>query len=263
MKKIIKAQKKLINPTDVASVIASAATKISDGIQGLVQDDYDSFYKNKNFKEKREIYDYKLDEVYIGWKHTFETISEVKSNFVFILPEFITEKNMNDASIFVSGEYKNQEIFIEFGPYTGNGKGNTYCHYYYNNGGGLRFSKTTFNYWKNNIVDDYIQVKNNRNMTVECLLDDVAYDEYYTANDWRCYGKNGNYFVAQCIKAMKAKRYKGRDGRGIHALSISRIPVKILDALEENEKDVRSFVGNIPVIGKFFDLGQAIGSLLD
>ena len=33
--------------------------------------------------EENRIYDYKLDEVYIGWKHTFETISEVKSNFVY------------------------------------------------------------------------------------------------------------------------------------------------------------------------------------
>ena len=87
---------------------------------------------------------------------------------------------MNDASIYVSGKYKNQEIFIEFGPYTRCGKGDTYCHYYYNNGGELRFSKTTFNYWRYNIVDDYIKVNNNRNMTVEKLLDDVTDDGVIT-----------------------------------------------------------------------------------
>ena len=70
---------------------------------------------------------------------------------------FQNEKNMNDASI-----------------YTRCGKGDTYCHYYYNNGGGLRFSKTTFNYWRYNIVDDYIKVNNDRNMTVEKLLDDES-----------------------------------------------------------------------------------------
>ena len=48
--------------------------------------------------------------------------SNIKSAFVFLLPEFITQKNINSASIYVSGEYKNQEIFIEYGPYTGNGK---------------------------------------------------------------------------------------------------------------------------------------------
>ena len=189
---------------------------IFDGIQGLVAN-YNSFYENQNYKEKREIFNYYLDEVFIGWKHDFDTVSKVKSNFVFVVPEFIAEKNMNDASIYVSGKYKNQEIFIEFGPYTRCGKGNTYCHYYYNNGGGLRFSKTTFNYWRNNIVDDYIKVNNNRNMTVEELLDDVTNKEYnkhkenFTANDFRYYGKNSNYFVAKCILEMNAKRYKGRD----------------------------------------------------
>ena len=135
---------------------------------------------------------------------------------------------MKLASIYVSEKYKNQEIFIEFGPYTRCGKEDTYCHYYHNNGGGLRFSKTTFNYWRYNIVDDYIKVNNNRNMTVEKLLNDVTYDENFTANDFRYYGKNANYFVAKCIGAMKAERYKGRDFRGNHTLSISKIPVKIL-----------------------------------
>ena len=240
----------------------------SDGIQGLVAN-YNSFYENQNYKERREIFNYYLDEVFIGWKHDFDTVSEVKRGFVFVVPEFIAEKNMNKASIFVSGQYKNQEIFIEFGPYTGCGKGNTNCHYYYNDGGGLRFSKTTFNYWRNNIVDDYIKVNNNRNMTVEELLDDVTNKEYnkhkenFTANDFRYYGKNSNYFVAKCILEMNAKRYKGRDFRGNHTLSISKIPVKILDALEFNEDDFSSTVGDIPIIGKIFDFGQAIGSLFD
>ena len=42
----------------------------------------------------------------------------------------------------------------------------------------MRFSKTTFNYWANNIVDDYIQVNNIRNMTVGELLDRVA-DQFF------------------------------------------------------------------------------------
>jgi hypothetical protein len=53
---------------------------------------------------------------------------------------------------------------------------------------------------------------------------------------------------------MKAKRYKGRNFRGNHTLSISRIPVKILDALEKNENDITSTVGDIPIIGKIFDV---------
>ena len=42
----------------------------------------------------------------------------------------------------------------------------------------MRFSKTTFNYWANNIVDDYIKVNNIRNMTVGELLDRVA-DQFF------------------------------------------------------------------------------------
>jgi hypothetical protein len=127
----------------------------------------------------------------------------------------------------------------------------------------MRFSKTTFNYWANNIVDDYIQVNNIRNMTVGELLDRVADQFFFSANNFRVYGDNSNFFVAKCVKAMNAKRFKGRNGRGNHSLGLQRIPVKILDALEENEDDATTMVGRIPIIGNLFDIGFAIGSLFD
>ena len=167
------------------------------------------------------------------------------------------ELDFDATSIYVSGKYKNQEIFIEFGPYTNNGKGPTYCHYYYKNAGGLRFSKTTFNYWSNNIVDDYIKVSNNRDMTVGELLNQVTSKYCFSANNYRVYGENDNYFVGECVTVMHAKRFKGRDFRGNHTMSISIIPVKILDALEDNEKDILPNVSKVPIIGgiaDFFDL---------
>lgn len=62
---------------------------------------------------------------------------------------------------------------------------------------------------------------------------------------------------------MNAKRFKGWNGRGNHTLGLQRIPVKILDALEENEDDATTMVGRIPIIGNLFDIGHAIGSLFD
>ena len=259
MRKVLK---QVNNPLNVFKGVSKIATTVSDGIQGLAQD-YNSFFVNNNYKELNEIYNYKLDEVFIGWKHLSEIGSNIKSAFVFLLPEFITQKNINFASIYVSGEYKNQEIFIEYGPYTGNGKGPTYCHYYYKNAGGMRFSKTTFNYWANNIVDDYIKVYNDSDMTVEELLDGVANKFFFSANNYRVYDENGNFFVAKCVEVMNAKRFKGRDGRGNHSLGLQRIPVKILDALEENEDDVTTIVGKIPVIGNVFDIFHGIGTLFD
>ena len=154
MRKVVKTINQVKNPI---GIISKVATTVADGIQGIAQDNNACFINN-NLKELREIYNYELDEVFIGWKHLSEIGSEIKSAFIFILPEFITQKNLTFASIYVSGKYLNEEIFIEYGPYKDNGKGPTYCHYYYKYSGGMRFSKITFNYWANNIVDDYIQL---------------------------------------------------------------------------------------------------------
>ena len=253
MKKVVHS---ITNPFRIINASVSIGTKISDGVQGLVQD-FDNFYKNNNLQEFREILNYKLDEVFIGWKH-ISKISDIKSAFTFVLPEAIVEKNLNEASIYVSGEYKNQEIFIEFGPYTSYGKGPTYCHYYYKNAGGLRFSKTTFNYWSNNIVDDYIKVSNDRDMTVGQLLNKVTSKYCFSANNYRVYGENDNYFVGECVKVMYAKRFKGRNFRGNHTMSIARIPVKILDALEDNENDILPNVSKFPIIGGIADFFDAL-----
>ena len=252
---------KVVRQIGIAEHIINLETKVADGIMGALITIDDPIYENKNKKELREIYNYVIDEFFVGWKHISDIASNVKSSFAFVLPEFITEKNLNDASIFISGKYRDQEIFIEFGPFTGTGKGSTYCHYYYKNLGGLRLSKTTFQYWKNNIVDDYIKLSHN-NMTVENLLDRVTAKFTFSAENYRVYGNNQNFFVAKCIEAINGKRFPGRNGRGIHTIGVARIPAKILEALENNEDDTSSTIGNIPIIGKVFDFGQAIGSII-
>ena len=65
MRKVLKVVNKVSNPLNA---ITNVATTVSDGIQGLAQD-YNSFFVNNNYKELNEIYNYKLDEVFIGWKH--------------------------------------------------------------------------------------------------------------------------------------------------------------------------------------------------
>ena len=253
---------KVIRKINIIENIVNLETKAADGIMGKLISIDGPIYENKNKKELREIYNYVIDELFVGWKHISNIASDVKSAMVFLLPEFISEKNLNEASIFISGKYRDQEIFIEFGPYTGTGKGPNYCHYYYKNLGGLRISKTTFQYWKNNIVDDYIKLSHN-NMTVKNLLDIVTQNFTFSAENYRVYGDNHNFFVAKCIRAINGKRFHGRNGRGIHTLGVQRIPAKILEALEKNEHDISSTIGNIPIIGKVIDFGLAIGYMFD
>ena len=100
-------------------------------------------------------------------------------------------------------------------------------------------------------------------MTVENLLDKVTNNFTFSAENFRPYGNNGNFFVAQCIKVINAKRFLGKNGWGIHIFGVQRIPAKILEALEKNEDDTESTIGKIPILGKFFDFGQTIGYLLD
>jgi len=251
---------KAVRQIDFLEQIVNLELKAIDGIMGIVISIDGPFFENKNKEELREIYSYEIDELFVGWKHISNIASNIKGSMVFLLPEFISEKNLNEASIYISGKYRDEEIFIEFGPFTGGGKGPNYCHYYYKNLGGLRISKTTFQYWKNNIVDDYIKLSH-KNMTVKNLLDRVTENFTFSAENFRVYGNNGNFFVAKCIKAINGKRFNGRNARGIHTLGVSRIPAKILEALEENEDDTTSTIGNIPILGKVFDFGQALGSL--
>ena len=93
MKKIIKAQKKLINPTDVASVIASAATKISDGIQGLVQDDYDSFpgllKLSKSYSSSRDA---------AGLAPGYKSLSQVMNNISVTPLDNFLKKSLTDST---------------------------------------------------------------------------------------------------------------------------------------------------------------------
>jgi hypothetical protein len=100
-------------------------------------------------------------------------------------------------------------------------------------------------------------------MTVKDLLDKVTQNFTFSAENYRVYGNNQNFFVAKCIKAINAKRFHGRNGRGIHTIGVGIIPAKILKALENNEDDDTSIVGNIPIIGKIFDFGQSIGYLFN
>ena len=215
---------KVIRKINIIENIVNLETKAADGIMGKLISIDGPIYENKNKKELREIYNYVIDELFVGWKHISNIASDVKSAMVFLLPEFISEKNLNEASIFISGKYRDQEIFIEFGPYTGTGKGPNYCHYYYKNLGGLRISKTTFQYWKNNIVDDYIKLSHNK-MT-------VTQNFTFSEKNYRVNGNNDNFFVAKCIKAINTKRFHWSNGRGIHTLEVQRIPAKILEALE-------------------------------
>lgn len=110
----------------------------------------------------------------------------------------------------------------------------------------MRFSKTTFQYWKNNIVDDYIKLSHD-SMTVENLLDEVTNYFTFSADNYRPSGNNANFLVAKCIKVINAERFLGRDFRGIHTLGVQKIPAKILKALEENEDDTSSTMGKIPI----------------
>jgi hypothetical protein len=134
VKKILKIKKrmKIARKINIAEKIINLETKAIDAIMGNIISFDGPFYENEKKKELREIYNYVIDELFIGWKHISNIASNVKSSLVFLLPEFISEKNLNDASIFISGLYRDQEIFIEFGPFSGTGKGPTYCHYYKN-----------------------------------------------------------------------------------------------------------------------------------
>ena len=104
---------KYLKVVNAAELGTNIALKMSDDIIASFGVD-GPIYKNQNLKELNEIYDYLINDFYVGWKHFSKMASEVKSAFVFVLPEFISEKNLKEASIFISGQHRNQEIFIEF-----------------------------------------------------------------------------------------------------------------------------------------------------
>lgn len=77
--------------------------------------------------------------------------------------------------------------------------------------------------------------------------------EKYIGKNYHLLKHNCQFFVDVFIKDLKAKRPKGKFGRGNHSASVFGIPYMILESLEKNEKDGSNIIGYIPFLGSVID----------
>ena len=77
--------------------------------------------------------------------------------------------------------------------------------------------------------------------------------ENYTGKNYNLLKNNCQFFVDVFINELKAKRPKGKYGRGNHSASVFGIPYMILEILEKNEKDNSNIIGYIPFLGTVID----------
>jgi len=97
-----------------------------------------------------------------------------------------------------------------------------------------------------------IELEISDNICIKDILDN--YCEDYKGEKYNLMNNNCQTFINVFIKQLKAKRPKGKYGRGNHTESTFGIPFKILWQLEMNENDVVSnAVGYIPFLGTLID----------
>lgn len=85
------------------------------------------------------------------------------------------------------------------------------------------------------------------------IKDILAKCKKYIGNNYHLLKHNCQFFVDVFIKELKAKRPKGKCGRGNHSASVFGIPYMILEQLEKNEDDKTNIIGYVPFLGTVID----------
>ena len=97
-----------------------------------------------------------------------------------------------------------------------------------------------------------IELEISDNICIKEILDNHCKD--YKGEKYNLMNNNCQTFINVFIKQLKAKRPKGKYGRGNHTEGTFGIPFKILWQLEMNENDVAAnIVGYIPFLGTIID----------
>ena len=86
-------------------------------------------------------------------------------------------------------------------------------------------------------------------MTLKRALEECNEIKIWSYRNYNLALQNCQDFVATFIKVIGGYRREKTAYRGLHNLSSTKIPICILNQLEENEDDGWNTVGKVPIVG--------------
>ena len=246
---------KILIPMHLSTISSSASSSLSNNIK-----------KSKETSREDIILDDEIVKMYLG----FEKIGLPIHGFtdtVFFLPRIflpsrtpiLSGKRYLHASLLL--ETKNgYNIVVEYGGYDGeimtdkdNDSYETY--YWFDHSHGVRYAEMRYNTYKyykldyDSYSERIFPLECGRKMTLRKALKECNEIKKWTFSNYDLACQNCQHFVATFIKVIRGYRREKTAYRGLHNISSTKIPICILNQLEQNEDDGWNTVGKVPIVG--------------
>ena len=188
----------------------------------------------------------------------------------WILPSKISAAVFQHASIVVLNRNNpNDGILVEYGGYDYRREGDYFTEVHYFKGvNGLRFTKmpigSIYRFFGDGCA--FIPCHVNKYMTLYDLCERTMTQSHagnfhnWSKENYNLLGQNCQLWARKAIQVLEAQRIS--ELQQVRTVSKTIIPDRILDALEENEKNPLNTVEKIPIIGQFFGLGRFYGTFI-
>ena len=210
------------------------------------------------------ILDDKIIHMYLGFEkiglpiHGFtDTVLFLPRIFLPSRTPIISGKKWLHPSLLLETE-KGYSIVVEYGAFPGDDmtdKDNDRYDTYYWSKDGLRYAEMKYSTYKTYKLDEdfyserIFPLECGRKMTLREVLRECSYHKKWTCANYDIAFQNGQHFIATFIKVIDGYRREKTAYRGLHNLSSTKIPIVILEQIEENEDDGWNTVGKVPVLG--------------
>lgn len=246
---------KLLIPMHLNTLSSSASSSSSGSIK-----------KNGETSRKDLILNDEIVKMHLGFEkiglpiHGFtDTVFFVPRIFLPSRTPILSGKRYLHASLLLETK-KGYNIVVEYGAYNGQSMTDkdkdSYETYYWDEySHGVRYAEMSYSTYKKYKLDydlyseRIFPLECGRRMTLKRALEECNKIKEWTYDNYDLALQNCQDFVATFIKVIDGYRREKTAYRGLHNLSSTKIPICILNQLEENENDGWNTVGKVPIVG--------------
>lgn len=246
---------KLLIPMHLNTLSSSASSSSSGSIK-----------KNGETSRKDLILNDEIVKMHLGFEkiglpiHGFtDTVFFVPRIFLPSRTPILSGKRYLHASLLLETK-KGYNIVVEYGAYNGESMTDkdkdSYETYYWDEySHGVRYAEMSYSTYKKYKLDydlyseRIFPLECGRRMTLKRALEECNKIKEWTYDNYDLALQNCQDFVATFIKVIDGYRREKTAYRGLHNLSSTKIPICILNQLEENENDGWNTVGKVPIVG--------------
>ena len=246
---------KLLIPMHLGTLSSSASSSSSGSIK-----------KNGETSRKDLILNDEIVKMHLGFEkiglpiHGFtDTVFFVPRIFLPSRTPILSGKRYLHASLLLETK-KGYNIVVEYGLYNGESmtdkdKDSYETYYWFEYSHGVRYAEMSYSTYKTYKLDydSYSErifpLECGRRMTLKRALEECNEIKKWTFGNYNLALQNCQDFVATFIKVIGGYRREKTAYRGLHNLSSTKIPICILNQLEENENDGWNTVGKVPIVG--------------